>query len=178
MPLETMTAEQRVVAEAIMSGPRGSTVLRGPFEALLHSPDLADAVQRLGAQIRFGSSLPDVLNELAIILVARRWTAQFEWYAHRDLAINAGLDPGVADSIAVGQPPGLDAEGTAVYQFVTELLEHGDVSDAAFEAVVRRWDKHGAADLIATVGYYTLVSLVLNVDRYPLPAGADLLGPI
>jgi 4-carboxymuconolactone decarboxylase len=179
LPLESMTPEQRTVADAIASGPRGpAPVLRGPFEALLRSPGLADPAQKLGAFVRFGTSLPKALNEMAIIMVARRWTAQFEWYAHRQMALDAGLDPAIPDAIAKGERPHLDGDGTAVYEFVTELLERGDVSDAAFAAVESRWDKRGAADLIGAVGYYTLVSFLLNVDRYPLPEGEVPLRPL
>jgi 4-carboxymuconolactone decarboxylase len=173
-----MTPEQRAVADAILSGPRGaSRGLRGPFEALLHSPGLADLAQQLGAQVRFRSSLPNPLKELAIIMVARRWTAQYEWYAHRRLAVDAGLAPAIADAVAAGErPAALDGDTNAVYEFVGGLLKSGDVSDEAFSAVVYRWGKQGAMDLIGTVGYYTLVSLVLNVDRYPIPDGVTPLG--
>jgi 4-carboxymuconolactone decarboxylase len=178
LPLDAMTAEQRAVADAILAGPRSmSTGLRGPFEALLRSPGLADAAQHLGEQIRFRSSLPARLNELAIILCARRWTAQFEWFAHRQLAIDAGLDPAVADAIAAGERPVLDDDGAAVLDFASQLLEEGSVDDERFAAVVDRWGQRGAMDLIGAVGYYTLVSFVLNVDRYPLPDGAPRLPP-
>jgi 4-carboxymuconolactone decarboxylase len=178
MPLDSMTPEQRQIADAIMSGPRQTSFLRGPFEVWLHSPGLADTAQRLGAQVRFGSSLPNALNELAIILVARRYSAQFEWYVHRQLAVEAGLDPAVPDAIAIGETPELDADGLAVYGFVTELLDGGDVSDQAFDRVVSRWGKRGAVDLMGLVGYYTLVSFALNVDRYPVPGPDPPLPPL
>jgi 4-carboxymuconolactone decarboxylase len=174
-----MTPEQRSVAEAILSGPRGAgTGLRGPFEALLHSPGLAAPAQEVGAHVRFRTSLPRALNEMAIIMVARRWTAQFEWYAHRQMALDAGLDPSVADAIAEGRSPDLDPDGAAVYRFVSELLDRAAVSDEAWEAVVSRWGRTGAIDLIGATGYYTLVSMILNVDRYPLPEGVAPLPEI
>ena len=83
---ETMTAEQKRVADAIQAGPRGAG-LRGPFNALLRSPELCDLVQRVGAYVRYGSSIPARLNELAIIMAGRKWTAQYEFYAHRRLEI-------------------------------------------------------------------------------------------
>ena len=179
LPLEAMDPAQRAVADAILSGPRGAnTGLRGPFEALLHSPELASAAQQVGAHVRFGSSLPTALNEMAIIMVARRWTAQFEWWAHRRMAIGAGLDPAAADAIAEGRRPQLDGDGDAVYRFASELIDRADVSDEAWDAVVSRWGKAGAIDLIGAVGYYTMVSMVLNVDRYPLPAGVEPLPPL
>jgi 4-carboxymuconolactone decarboxylase len=159
-----------------MSGPRGwSDGLRGPFEALLHSPGFTDPAQQLGLYVRYGTAIPTMLNEMAILVVARRWTAQFEFAAHRQLAISAGLDPSHADAIAEGRRPTLDADGSAVYEFARQLLIEGNVSDDVFDAVVTRWGKIGAIDLIGVVGYYTLVSFVLNVDRFPPPQGAQLL---
>jgi 4-carboxymuconolactone decarboxylase len=167
---EQLSPEQRRVVDALLAGPRGS--MAGPFDALLRSPELADRLQRVGEQVRFAGSLPRVLNELAILLTARRWTAQFEWYAHRRMALEAGLDPAVADEIAAGRrPAGLDRDQETVHDFVSELLATGAVSDGAFAAAVERFGEQGAIDLIGTVGYYTIVSFVLNVDRYPLPEG-------
>jgi 4-carboxymuconolactone decarboxylase len=174
-----MTPEQRAVADDILAGPRSSPLgLRGPFEAMLRSPGVADPAQRLGAYVRFESSLPARLSELAIIMTARRWTAQYEWVAHRRLAVDAGLDPEVADAIARGARPDLDDEAGAVYRFTTELLAEGAVSDQAFDAVAGRWGHRGAMDLIGTVGYYCLVSFILNVDRYPIPDEVEGLAPL
>jgi 4-carboxymuconolactone decarboxylase len=179
VPTETMTAEQRSLQETIMSGPRGwSGGLRGPFEALLHSPGFTDPLQQLGLYVRYGSSIPTALNEMAILIVARRWTAQFEFAAHRQLAVDAGLDPSHADAIAAGRRPAVDADGAAVYEFAIQLLDEGNVTDDAFDAVVSRWGKQGAIDLIGVLGYYSLVSFVLNVDRYPPPQGAVPLASI
>src|SRR5258708_13192896 len=130
-----MTADQKRVADAIQSGPRGAG-LRGLFNALLRSPELCDLVQRVGAFVRFGSSIPPRLNELAIIMAGRKWTAQYEFYAHRRLALEAGLKPAIADAIAAGtRPTGMAEDETIVYDFVSELLATGQVSDAAFPLV-------------------------------------------
>ena len=137
------------------------------------------AAQELGAHIRFHSSLPSALNEMAILMTARRWTAQYEWHAHHELALHAGLDPAIADAIAAGERPALDETTAAVYEFTAQLLESGRVADDAWDAVVRRWGRTGAIELIGTVGYYCLVSFILNVDRYPLPDGqSDPLDPL
>src|ERR1700679_300077 len=101
---ETMTDEQRQVAEAIQAGPRGAG-LRGPFNALMRSPQLCDLVQRVGAYVRYASSIPSALNELAICMAGRKWGAQYEFYAHRKLAIDAGLSPAILDAIAGGRRP-------------------------------------------------------------------------
>ncbi len=103
LPPEQMTAEQKRVAQEIAQGPRGG--LRGPFPALLRIPALADRVRALGDYVRFESSLPPPLSELAILVVARFWTAQYEWYAHSQHAVKAGIDPSIPEAIAQGRRP-------------------------------------------------------------------------
>src|ERR1700741_4643250 len=108
---ETMTAEKKKVADAIQSGPRGAG-LRGPFNALLRSPEICDLVQRVGAYVRYSSAIPARLNEMAIIMAGRKWTAQYEFYAHRKMALEAGLSPAIADAIAANQrPPSMAKDG-------------------------------------------------------------------
>src|SRR5262249_1842368 len=103
LPPDQMTPEQKRVAQALASGPRGG--VRGPFPALLRSPALADRVRQLGDYVRFEASLSPAHRELVILVVARFWSAQYEWYAHRQHAAKAGLDPSVADAIARGDRP-------------------------------------------------------------------------
>ncbi len=171
---QQMTPRHIEVAEAIAGGRRGG--LRGPFKAMLHSPELADRAQRLGEYIRFDSSLPRRLNELAILLVARHWSAQYEWWAHRQLAEEAGLDPAIADAIARRErPAAMDEQAAAVHDFAHALLTTAAVPDDAFAAVTRHFGPAGVIDLVGTLGYYGLVSMVLNVDRVALPAGAVAL---
>jgi len=170
---ETMTPEQKEVADRIMAGPRKG--MRGPFSALLRSPELADAAQKLGEYVRFKTSIPPRLNELAILLTARHWTAQYEWYAHHRLAMQAGLAPDIAAAIAEGKrPASMGPEETIVYNFGHELIETGQVSDANYKAVVDKFGERGAIDLIGVMSYYSLVSMVLNVDRVPIPEGGKL----
>jgi len=172
---DTMTPEQRVVAEAIQAGPRGAG-LRGPFNALLRSPELCDLVQRVGAYVRYSTSLPAKLNELAICMAGRKWTAQYEFFAHRRLAIRAGLKPEIADAIAAGRrPDGMDADETAVYDFVTELLGTGQVSDTNYDRVKAKFDERGVMDLVGAVGYYSRVSMGRKVAQVPLPPGEPVL---
>src|SRR5262245_6230394 len=168
---ETMTADQKRVAEAIQSGPRGA-VLRGPCNALLRSPELCDLVQRVGAYVRFGSSIPPRLNEMAIIMAGRKWTAQYEFYAHRRLALEAGLSPAIADAIAANpRPASMAKDEETVYDFVSHLLASGHVSDAAFLRAQSAFGEGGVVDLIGAVGSYSLVSMTLNGARVPLPDG-------
>ena len=169
--LDEMVPEQRRAAEAILAGPRGG--MRGPFKALLRSPDLADKVQRVGEYVRFRSSLHPRLNELGILLVGRYWTAQYEFYAHRQLAEKAGLSPVICDAIAEGrQPEAMDEDERVVWTFGNELLQTKEVSDTTFNAMKAKFGEQGVIDLVGAMGYYTIVSMVLNVDRVPLPPEA------
>lgn len=174
---EAMTPEQKRMADAIVAGPRGS--LRGPFPVFIHSPVMGDMAQRLGAYIRFESALPPTLRELAILCTARYWTAQYEWYAHRELALTAGLDSAIIDAIAAGQRPAkLSREEQIVYNFASELLSTKQVGDASFAAAKDAFGQNGVVDLIGTMGYYSLVAMALNVNRTSLPPGAVPLAPL
>ena len=169
---EQWDAEQKKVAANISAGPRGS--VRGPFLPLLYSPGLCDPIQQAGAHLRYKSALSAALNEFAICITARFWTAQYEWHAHRKLAVEAGLDPKIADQLARGErPTGMSAEQTAIYEFCHELHRNHGVSDKTFDAVVEKFGRRGAMDLIGICGYYTLISMVLNVSQVPLPAGVE-----
>jgi len=139
----------------------------------LRSPRLGDLAQQLGAEVRFHSSLPTRLNEMAILLTARHWTSQYEWYAHKPRAIQAGLNAAIVDAIAAGRrPAAMAADEEALYNFATELLETKEVTDPTFAAAIRTFGERGVVDAIGVIGYYHLVSMALNVDRYPLPGGA------
>ena len=168
---EQMTEAQKRVYAAIAGGPRGG--VRGPFNALLRSPELADRVQHVGEYLRFNSSLPPRLNELAILINARFWGSKYEWYAHRPLAEKAGLAAAVADDIArTARPTSMQEDETIVYEFCTALHTTHAVDDALFARAVGLLGVRGVIDLIGVSGYYTLVSMVLNVADVPLPAGA------
>ena len=181
-PLTEMTPEQRAVADSIMKGPRvavgspatapGATSLASPFNVWNRSPELADRLQRIGEYVRFKSSLPPRLNEFAILIVARRWNSQYEWFAHHRLAMAGGLDPAVAEDLVQGRKPShMKADEQIVYEFTTELIERHAVSDERFASAVDAFGERGVADLIAVTGYYMLVALTVNVDRTPIPNG-------
>jgi len=172
-----MSEAQRKVYGEIASGPRGG--VRGPFNALLRSPELADRAQKLGEWARYKSSLPDRLKEFAILVTARYWSAQYEWHAHHVHALKAGLDPRLAAELALGKrPAGMKDDEAAVHDFCRELHEKKTVSDSAYATVVKHFGERGAVDLIGVIGYYTLVSMILNVERHPLPDGAVPLPPL
>jgi 4-carboxymuconolactone decarboxylase len=169
----TMTPRQREAYQGIVSGPRKGAV--GPFNALLRSPDVADRVQRVGEYVRFQTTIPAALNEMAILITGRFWSAQYEFWAHRRLARTAGLADAIIDAIAEGRrPAAMSDDERLVYDFCTELFRDKAVSDATFKATAGRFGEQGVIDLIAVSGYYSIVSMVLNVDRYPLPAGEPL----
>ena len=170
---ETMTPAQLTMADSVMAGQRAS--MQGPYNVLLRSPDLGNLAQQFGAHTRFKSSLPLRLNELAILLVARFWRCEFVWWAHRQIAIDSGLSPDLIDAILAGRRPiDLAAEEAVVFGYCHELIETRRVSDASYAALAAHFGEAGAVDLIGTMSYYTLVSMSLNVDQYPLPEGAHL----
>ncbi|HXZ85588.1 MAG TPA: carboxymuconolactone decarboxylase family protein, partial [Myxococcota bacterium] len=156
-----MSAAQQAVAEQIMAGPRGE--VRGPFIALLHHPGLAGKLQALGEELRWKSGLPKRLLELAVLITARRWTCQHEWFMHEKLAREAGLQAAIIAAVAQRSfPKGAPPEEAAVHAFCLEAHESGRVSDAAFEAVKQRFGLEGALELLVACGYYSLMAMVLN----------------
>lgn len=184
IPLDRLTDEQRAVVDAIRSGPRGKLKssaasapgpIGGPFNVMLRSPGIGMSIQRLGEDIRFRSSLPPRLNEMAILITARHYTSQYEWFAHHKLAMEHGLDRAISQAIAEGRrPEGMGPEEALVYDFSTELHAQHGVSDATYQAAMARFGERGVVDLIAVNGFYCLVSFLLNVDKTPLPQGEAL----
>jgi len=169
---EQMTPEQKQAVTALWATPRDGKLGLGPFNALLRSPELLNRAQRVGEYIRFQSSLPPRLNELAILITARKWTAQYEWFAHHRLALKAGLDPAIAAALAEGKrPENMRADETVVYEFCTELITTGQVSNAHFDVALQIFGEQGVIDLVGALGYYSLIAMILNVDRVPLPDG-------
>ena len=169
---EEMTPAQREVAAEISAGPRGE--VRGPFIAWIHHPELARRLQALGEQLRWKSTLPPQLVELAVLICARRWTCQHEWFMHEKLAREAKLDPRIIEALAKGERPGnLSAEQATVYDFCKDLHATGRASDAAFEAARKHFGLEGALELIALSGYYSLMAMVLNTAGMPLAGGAE-----
>lgn len=167
---DELTPEQKKLADDVLAGERGS--LGGPYNVLLRSPEMGNLAQKFGASMRFHSSLPKKLNEFAIILTARFWGSEYEWYAHKRAALMAGLDPKIVDAVAAGaRPAGMQADEETLYNFAKEMLDTHQVSDRTFQEAKARWGEKGVVDLVGVMGYYHLVSMLLNLDRYPLPDG-------
>ncbi len=170
---ETMTEAQLAVYREVCAGPRGR--LGPPTNVLLRAPELANRSQAIGEYVRYRSSLAPHISEFAIILVGRYWTSQYEWNAHCQLALKAGLDPEIARQAAQGQwPDNMPADVAAAYAFCTELHRDKSVSDETFAHAVKVFGEPGVADLIGASGYYTLICMCLKVNQKTLPAGTPL----
>ena len=169
---EQLTPEQKAMVDDLLSGAR--TSLEGPFNVLLRSPEMGNLSQKLGEYLRFRSAVPKRLNEMAILMTARWWSSQYEWYLHKPMALSVGLNAAVIDAIQAGHRPAqMQPDEAVVYDFCTELRDRRRVSDGTFKAALGLLGEGGVVDLVATMGYYDLVSMALNVDRYPLPDGAQ-----
>lgn len=162
--LATATATQREVAEEMKAGPRKAVI--GPFIPLLHAPELARRIQKVGEYLRFESSLPKDILECAIITVARRWNSEFEWKIHSDLALKAG----VPEEIVTGLAHNTDvAEFAQPYRGVVEFcrlaLDSGDVGEAHFNEMQSRHGLQGVLELLTICGYYSTLAMFLNTAR-------------
>jgi 4-carboxymuconolactone decarboxylase len=163
---ESMTVAQRAAAEQLIAGPRKG--IKGPFIPLLRSPELLTRLERVGEYLRFESALPPRIAEFATLVIARTWSQQFEWAVHVPLALKAGTEPATIEDLTEGRRPAAMSEAEAlVYDFVSELSAHKGASQATFDAVVAEWCEQGLVDLVAIVGYFTLMSMVLNVACTP-----------
>jgi len=163
-----MTPAQRVAAAEIVAGARGA--LYGPFVPLLRSPELMSRLQKTGEYLRYGSAVPERLKEFVILLVARHHDQQVEWAIHQPIALAAGLAPGIVDAVAEGRRPGEMADDEAViHDFVIELRLTKGVSDPTYGRALVLLGEQGVVDLVAIVGYYTVLALVMNVARTPVP---------
>ena len=169
-----MDADQREVYESIVNGPRGRLV--GPLRAVLLVPELARRWSHFGEYLRFSTSLPPKLKELAILVTARRWNSQVEWEIHSQAALDAGLDSAIVNAIERNAAPAFhDAAGGAVYEFARQLLMFGDVEEVTHDAIVALWDEVGVVELTSLIGYYSMVSLMLNAQAIPTTNGKVVL---
>lgn len=165
-----MNAEQRRIHDEIAAGPRGK--VQGPLKVWLNSPALADKAQQLGQFCRYDSSLPQHLSELAILVTGRFWGAEYEWYAHKKIGLNAGLDPVLVESIRVRRTPTFSSDDERiVYEFATQLHRDHRVGDETYAEAMARFGETAVVDLVGVLGYYTLISMTLNTFHVPLPDG-------
>ena len=178
IPEQRRTAEQRALVEAINSGPRGSTAIQGPFAVYLHAPAYGLLAQQLGGFVRLKTQVPPRLSELAILLTAKFWRAQYEWYAHAKIATSVGLKPEIVSAILAGRKPKqLAKDEAAIYDFVKELYGARRVSDKTYKRVQSVLGDSATVELVGILGYYVLVAMTLNVFRMPVPEGEALPFP-
>jgi 4-carboxymuconolactone decarboxylase len=144
----------------------------GPFEPLMHSPEVMTLSRSMGDYLRFKSAIGTTLSELVILIVAREWTQDFEWWYHYPIALKAGISKQVADAIGDGRrPTGLSADEEIIYDHTTELIKNKRVSDATFNRAKTRFGEKGVVDLTGVAGYYTFLAMQLNAAQYKIPQG-------
>jgi len=165
-----LTDPQRAAIKTVTAGKRAG--VRGPFPAMLRSPELCARAAHLGELMRFGTSLPPRLSEMAILITAYYWRAQYEWFAHAPMAKQGGLADDIIEAIRTGKTPAkMQTDEAALYQFCTEMHNTKRVSDATYAKAVQVFGENGVVEIMGISGYYVLVSMVLNVAKVELPAG-------
>ncbi len=169
---DELNPAQKAWADALAAPPRNGKITNPPYRAYVHSPDLAARLTELASYLRWHTSLPPRLSELAILITAREWTAQYEWYAHYPHAIEGGLDPKVAAAIAAGKrPDNMRDDETALYDLATSLYRDRKVSDAVYKAALEKFGERGIMDIIGIIGFYGITSMTLITMQAGAPEG-------
>ena len=172
LDMASLTREQQALVDAISSGPRGRFSNSGPFAVYLHAPGFGHLAQQLGGYVRLGTSMPPRLSELAILCTARFWQAQYEWVAHAAIAAKQGVKPATIRDLQAGRTPtSAPRDEMAIYAFVRELYATRRVSDATYKRVHKLLGDAGMVELVGILGYYAMVSMILNAFRMPVPEG-------
>jgi 4-carboxymuconolactone decarboxylase len=169
-PLEPamMDQAQKKAADALAAGPRGG--VKGPFIPLLRSPELMERLQKVGEYLRFKSALEPRISEFLMCVVSRDWTQQFEWFVHVPLALKAGIKEETLSSLAQGgRPAGMAQDEAIAYDFREELERTKGVCDHTYQRALDAFGEHGVIDLLGLIGYFTTVSMVMNVAHTPPP---------
>ncbi len=170
IPAEKLTDAQREAMKEFTAARMAN--VSGPFWPLLRSPEVMSRARAMGDYLRFKSSLPPRLSEFAILITARHWTQAYEWDAHHRLAIEGGLSADITAALAEGRRPDKMADDeAALYTFCTELHQNKSVSDATYARAVAAFGENGVVDIIGISGYYTMLAMMLNTARTPLPGG-------
>lgn len=169
-PAQYTTAQQQA-HDAFVNSPRGRVV--GPLALWIHRPELASATEKLGSYLRFSTTLGPKLTELAILTTAKVWGSEFEWYAHRPMAVDAGLSETVIEAIRTGEaPPYADEAERAVHQFAARAATERQISDDLYDSTIAALGTDRLVDLVALIGYYGFVSMTLNTFRILPPKDA------
>src|SRR5436190_20828307 len=171
IPADKLTDAQKKAVEEFKAA--RSADVTGPFVPLLRSPEVMNRARAMGDYLRFKSSLPPRLSEFVILMVSRRWTQQYEWNAHKPLALQGGLRADIVDAIAEGRRPDkMAADEEALYSLVDDVHRNQSVSDGVYANAVSKVGEQGVINTLGITGYYTLLAMVMNTTRTPLPAGA------
>ena len=162
-------AQKKAVAEFVAAR---KAAISGPFVPMLRSPEVMNRARAMGDYLRFNSVLPPRLSEFAILITARRWTQNYEWDAHSQLALQGGLSADVVKAIADGRRPDkMAADEDVLYTFCDELHRNQSISDPTYARAVATFGEQGIIDILGISGYYTMLAMVLNTARTPVPAG-------
>ena len=172
IPAENMSPDQIEAVEELRRV-RGIE-LRGPWHPLLRSPEVLRRGRAMGDYLRYDSALPPELSEFLILLTAREWTAQYEWHAHEPIALEAGIAPATVAAIAEGRrPDSMTADQAILHDLFTELHRNHSVSDTTYSRAVDAFGERGVIDALGIIGYYTMLAMIMNTARTPVPAGAE-----
>ena len=174
IPVEQYTSDQQNAAKEFEATRKKAPW--GPFAMLMYSPQLMNNARAMGDYLRYNSAFDSLLSEFAILITAREWTQDYEWYVHYPIAIRAGLKPAIAQALKEGRrPEGMSEDESIVYDFTIELQRYKQVSDATFAKTEKRFGKKGAIDLAGIAGYYTFLAMEMNMAKHQIPAGAERL---
>ena len=165
IPPDRYTADQKKAAEEFLTARK--VPVFDPFEPMMHSPEVMSLARSMGDYLRYHSSVGNTLSELIILITAREWSQDYEWYVHHPIALKAGISESIADAIADGRrPTGMSTDEEIVYDLTTEILKSKRISDATFQRAERRFGKKGVVDMVGIAGYYTFLAMQLNMARY------------
>lgn len=174
IPPEQYTPEQKLAVQDFETARKAA--LRGPFQPLLHSPQVMTLMRSTGDYLRYKSAIGTTLSELVILVVAREWTQDYEWMVHQPIAVEVGIKASITDAIAQGRrPQGMSDDEEIVYDFSTELHKNKHVSDHTFARAEKRFGKQGVVDLTAINAYYTSLAMQMNAAEYQVPKDAQRL---
>ena len=165
-----LAPDQRTVYDKIANSPRGG--VRGPFLALIHAPEMCDRMQHLGEYLRYKTRFEPRLSEMAILITARHYNCQYEWFAHEVHAKKGGLPLSVIEAIRdQRRPDPMQSDEAALYDYAQELVSKGKISDAAYNAALTIFNTRGVVELAGLIGYYIMIGMTLLAHDVQLPPG-------
>ena len=165
IPPDQYTADQKKAAEEFLATRK--VPVFGPFEPMMHSPEVMNMARAMGDYLRYHSAIGNTLSELVILITARDWSQDYEWHVHYPIALKAGIAKDIADAIADGRRPnGMSTDEEIVYDFTTELQKNKRVSESTFNRAEQRFGKKGVVDVTGISGYYIFLAMQLNMARY------------